>query len=72
MNPRSLNRNSTIIGQYFMFIGREEELRTIRSLFEESFASAMIYGKRKVGKTTLIKKALENSDDIHIGHFPLL
>ena len=55
-----------------MFIGREEELRTIRSLFEESFASAMIYGKRKVGKTTLIKKALENSDDIHIGHFPLL
>jgi AAA+ ATPase superfamily predicted ATPase len=46
-----------------MFIGREEELKTLSSLLEKPSASAMIYGKRKVGKTTLIKKALENSDD---------
>jgi len=46
-----------------MFIGREEEMKTLGSLLKKPSASAMIYGKRKVGKTTLIKKALENCDD---------
>ena len=46
-----------------MFIGRLEELDTLHRLLEMTSASAMIYGKRKVGKTTLINKALEASSD---------
>lgn len=46
-----------------MFIGRTEEIRILGSLLDKESASAMIYGKRKVGKTTLIKKVLESSDD---------
>lgn len=46
-----------------MFVGRNEELKLIHSLLEKTSASIMIYGKRKVGKTTLIKKGLENSTD---------
>ena len=46
-----------------MFIGRLAELDTLHRLLEMPSASAMIYGKRKVGKTTLIKKALEASSD---------
>lgn len=46
-----------------MFIGRKEELKTLSLILKNPSASAMIYGKRKVGKTTLIMKALENSDD---------
>lgn len=40
-----------------MFVGREEELALLR---EEHIGKAvMVYGKRRVGKTTLILKALE-------------
>lgn len=40
-----------------MFVGREEELALLR---EEHIGKAvMAYGKRRVGKTTLILKALE-------------
>lgn len=46
-----------------MFIGRLNELKTIDALLQKQSACAMIYGKRKVGKTTLIKKALEKSSD---------
>ncbi len=46
-----------------MFVGRLEELETLHHLLTMSSSSVMIYGKRKVGKTTLIKKALEASFD---------
>lgn len=46
-----------------MFIGREAELNELKELLALPSASAMIYGKRKVGKTTLLKKALEKSSD---------
>ncbi len=46
-----------------MFIGRTEEQKQLSDLLQKPSASAMIYGKRKVGKTTLIKKVLENSND---------
>ena len=46
-----------------MFIGRLEELEILHRLLEKPSASVMIYGKRKVGKTTLIDKALEASTD---------
>lgn len=46
-----------------MFIGRQEELNLLSSMLKKKSASIMIYGKRKVGKTTLIKKCLESSTD---------
>ena len=44
-----------------MFIGRQEELKKLSALLNLPSASAMIYGKRKVGKTTLIKEVLKSS-----------
>ena len=46
-----------------MFIGRSKELKILAELLKKPFGSVMIYGKRKVGKTTLIKQALLNSSD---------
>lgn len=46
-----------------MFIGRAKELKILNDIQQKTATSVMIYGKRKVGKTTLIKKALENSSD---------
>lgn len=40
-----------------MFVGREEELALLRE--EHIGKTVMVYGKRRVGKTTLILKALE-------------
>ena len=46
-----------------MFVGREEELKNLKALLDLPSASVMIYGKRKVGKTTLIKEVLKSSLD---------
>ncbi len=46
-----------------MFIGREKELAFIKSNLQKDSSGMMIYGKRKIGKTTLIKKALEDHPD---------
>ena len=46
-----------------MFIGRNNELSLINEIINTPSGSAMIYGKRKVGKTTLITHALKNSKD---------
>lgn len=45
------------------FIGRENELTILREILKKPSASVMIYGKRKVGKTTLIKYALKDATD---------
>lgn len=38
-----------------MFIGRERELQTLRRLYEKnSFQMAVVYGRRRVGKTALL------------------
>lgn len=49
-----------------MFIAREKELKLIDGIISKPTGSVMIYGKRKVGKTTLITHALENSKDTTI------
>ena len=46
------------VGGLVMFIGREKELAQIKSFLNEQSGCMMIYGKRKVGKTTLITHAL--------------
>lgn len=45
------------------FIGREHELSLLRGILKKPSACVMIYGKRKVGKTTLIRHALKDASD---------
>lgn len=44
-----------------MFIGRIQELKAIRSVLSKASGSVLVYGKRKVGKTTLILEALHGA-----------
>lgn len=46
-----------------MFIGRQQELKAIRGVLKKKSGSVLVYGKRKVGKTTLILQALRESSD---------
>lgn len=46
-----------------MFIGRQEELKEIKAVLDKKSGSVLVYGKRKVGKTTLILEALKSSKD---------
>ena len=40
-----------------MFVGREAELQTLENLYKKnSFQMVVMYGRRRVGKTTLIAK----------------
>ena len=46
-----------------MFIGRTKELEQLkRFLSGDDFQTLLLYGRRRVGKSELIKKALEDSD----------
>ena len=49
-----------------MFIGRERELEILLDSLRPNRSAALIYGKRRVGKTTLIKRALENQKKPYI------
>ena len=42
------------------FIGREKEARLMQQALEKDQATILLYGKRKVGKTTLIKECLKS------------
>ena len=46
-----------------MFVARQRELKVIGEVLTKKSASVLVYGKRKVGKTTLILQALKNSGD---------
>ncbi|MCD7761802.1 MAG: AAA family ATPase [Lachnospiraceae bacterium] len=46
-----------------MFIGREKELALIQEILDQPRGSMMIYGKRKIGKTTLLTHALKDHSD---------
>nr|MCR5768679.1 ATP-binding protein [Lachnospiraceae bacterium] len=44
-----------------MFVGREKELRSLESVFEkDGFGMTVIYGRRRVGKSTLIKEFVKD------------
>lgn len=48
-----------------MFIGRDQELNTLDTLYHSGkFEFAVIYGRRRVGKTALISKFSEGKDTI--------
>lgn len=48
-----------------MFFGRKKEIDLIRNVFEENNKAILIYGKRRVGKTTLIKESIKEYDSIY-------
>lgn len=49
-----------------MFIGREKELRSLNSLYaSDKFEFAVIYGRRRVGKTVLINEFIDNKKSIY-------
>ena len=48
-----------------MFIGRERELNTLNELYNSGkFEFAVVYGRRRIGKTALINHFIENKDAI--------
>lgn len=52
-----------------MFIGRDEELTRIRKQLESKQKSAiLVYGKRRIGKTSLISEAVSIEEGIIIEH----
>lgn len=49
-----------------MFVGRERELQSLEHMYEtERFQFAVIYGRRRLGKTTLINQFLEGRNAIY-------
>ena len=48
-----------------MFIGREKELAQLNALYNSGkFEFAVIYGRRRVGKTALINEFIKVKDSI--------
>jgi AAA+ ATPase superfamily predicted ATPase len=49
-----------------MFINRENELRILNNEYIDSkFSFTVIYGRRRVGKTTLIKEYIKDKPSIY-------
>ena len=48
-----------------MFYGRKKEINLIKSVIEENNNAILIYGKRRVGKTTLIKEYIKEYNSIY-------
>lgn len=48
------------------FIGRERELKTLEEAMTGKKAMAVIYGRRRVGKTALVKNFIENRDAVYL------
>ena len=49
-----------------MFVGRSGELQLLLEAFKEKRSATLLYGKRRVGKTTLIKEALEKQQKTYV------
>lgn len=49
-----------------MFVGRRDELQLLMDAFKEQRSATLLYGKRRVGKTTLIKEALKGQKKTYV------
>ena len=48
------------------FIGRKEELKKLNELYEtEGFHMAVIYGRRRIGKSTLLTKFIQDKKAVY-------
>ena len=48
-----------------MFVSRENELKKLENMYSTNkFQFAVIYGRRRVGKTTLIREFLKNKESL--------
>ena len=45
-----------------MFVARTEELSKLSDAMKQAGRASLVYGKRRVGKTRLIKEALNRQD----------
>lgn len=49
-----------------MFVGRKKELNKLNELYQsEQFEFVVFYGRRRVGKTTLIRKFMQEKQGIY-------
>ena len=49
-----------------MFVGRSKELKKLQKLYEsDSFEFAVFYGRRRVGKTTLINEFIKDKKAVY-------
>ena len=49
-----------------MFIGREAELNKLNSMYEsEDFQMLVLYGRRRIGKTTLLNEFSKDKDPVY-------
>lgn len=48
------------------FVGREKELREIRQAIQQAHSSTLLYGRRRFGKTTLLREALKPLDGVKV------
>ena len=48
-----------------MFIGRERELKSLQNVYDkDGFGMTVIYGRRRIGKSTLIAEFIRNRKSI--------
>lgn len=56
-----------------MFIGRSKEIEKLKEFFSNPRKkAALIYGKRRVGKSTLVQKVAENFDGVVINYLSIV
>ena len=49
-----------------MFVGRSKELKKLQKLYEnDSFEFAVFYGRRRIGKTTLINEFIKDKKAVY-------
>ena len=55
--------NSYMAGGEIMFIGRERELSSLEKLYRsDKFEFAVVYGRRRVGKTALLSHFIKDKN----------
>ena len=48
-----------------MFVGRESELKSLQEIYnKDGFGMSVIYGRRRIGKSTLITEFIKNKKTI--------
>jgi AAA+ ATPase superfamily predicted ATPase len=53
-------------GAEYMFVGRNEELKKLNEMYlRDGYECAVIYGRRRVGKTTLIKEFIKDKKAVY-------